>query len=263
MRKHCWGTLAHHGLELASDEEVEFLVGAAEFHVGLDGDGVVGLEEGVEEFGYGDGAIGLVAAGEVVSFEELGEGEAAGEGQNVGEGELAEPFALEDGFGAVLVDYAEELVEVGLGVFHDLLVGEHGAGGGFAAGVAYLGGPVADDEDDFVSEFLKLAEFAEADDVAEVDVGPAGVEAHFEAEGLAFLEEAGEFVFDDDFDYAAAGDLLDSGVVQLHGVFLRLGEGFSGLFHGLAQFDGRGRGRIRNTARSRRSFTNSTFMVSP
>ena len=33
-----------------------------------------------------------------------------------------------------------------------------------------------------MAEFLELAQFAEADCVAEVDVGAAGVEAHLEAE---------------------------------------------------------------------------------
>ena len=71
-------------------------------------------------------------------------------------------------------------------------------------GVANLGRPVADDEDDFVSEFLKLAQLAESDDVAEVDVGSAGVEPHFEAEGFAFLEESDEFFLYDYFYHAAA-----------------------------------------------------------
>ena len=47
--------LAHHGLQLPAHQEVELLVGAAELDVGLDGHRVVGLQQGIEQFGDGDG----------------------------------------------------------------------------------------------------------------------------------------------------------------------------------------------------------------
>ena len=62
-------------------------------------------------------------------------------------------------------------------------------GGGLAAGVADLGSPVADDEGYAVAELLKLAQLAEADGVAEVDVGAAGVEPHLEPERFAGIKE--------------------------------------------------------------------------
>lgn len=196
-------------LQLAPDEEVEELVGSAELDVGLDGDGVVGLEEGVEHFGDGDGALGFVALGEVVAVEELVDREAGREADDVGERELAEPLALVDGAGFVRVDDLEELAHIGFGVGLDVVGAEHRSGVGLAGGVADLGCPVADDEGEFVAEVLELAEFAEADDVAEVEVWPAGVEAHFETEGLAFAEAGDEFGLRDDLGDAALRDAVE------------------------------------------------------
>ena len=183
------GALAYHGLELAAEEKVELLVRTAELDVGLDNRGVVGLEEWVQELGDGDGSVGFEAVGEVLSGEDLGDGKAAGEFNDLSEGEVAEPLALPPDVGAVTVHDLEELVHVGLGVFADGLGGEHLPGGGLAAGVADLGGPVADYEDYAVAELLELAQLAEADGVAEVDVGAAGVEPHLESERFTSVEE--------------------------------------------------------------------------
>ena len=90
-----------------------------------------------------------------------------------------------------------------LGVLLDLLGGEHLPGGGLSAGIADLGRPVADYENDAVAELLELAQLAEADGVPEVDVGTAGVEAHFEAEGPAGVEEIFKLLLADNLGDAA------------------------------------------------------------
>ena len=120
--------------KLAAHQEIEHLVGAAKLHVGFDSYRVVGLEQGVKQFGDGDGSVLAKALGKVVPFEELGDGEPPGQADNIGQGEFAEPLALVNDLGAVAVNDLEELAEVGLGVFHDLVVGEHGPGSGAAAG---------------------------------------------------------------------------------------------------------------------------------
>ena len=181
--------LSHHGLKLSAEEQVELLVRAAELDIGLNDCGVVSLEEWVEELGDGDGPVGLEAIGEVLTGEDLSDGEAAGEGYDLGEGEVAEPLALPSDVGAVTVYDLEELVHVGLGVFADGLGGEHLPGGGLATGVADLGCPVADYEDYAVAELLELAQLAEPYGMAEVDVGAAGIEPHLESERFTGIEE--------------------------------------------------------------------------
>ena len=53
----------------AAHEQVELLVGAAQFHVGPDRDAVVALQQRVHELEHGDGLVGQIAAGEVVSLQ--------------------------------------------------------------------------------------------------------------------------------------------------------------------------------------------------
>ena len=53
------GALAHHRLQLPAHQEVELLVGAAEFDIGLDGYRIISLEQGVEQLGEGDGLFRL------------------------------------------------------------------------------------------------------------------------------------------------------------------------------------------------------------
>ncbi len=55
-------------------------------------------------------------------------------------------------------------------------------------------------------------------DVAEVQVRPAGVEPHLEAEGLALLEARDELWLGDDPGDAALGDPVDGLLIELgHG----------------------------------------------
>lgn len=181
------GVLADGLLEVAADEVVVHLVGAAELDIGLDVDGIPALDEGVEEFVQADGRFGFEALAEVVALEELADGHAGGELEDVGEGHLVEPLAVPadfELFGRGVEDFAG-LGDVGFGVGTDILGAEHFSRFGAAGGVADAGGEVADDEDGLVAEVLELAELAEDDGVAEVDVGCGGVHAELDAEGFA------------------------------------------------------------------------------
>src|SRR3972149_1403025 len=72
------GLLAQHPLQLAAHQVVELLVRAAELHVRLYRHGVVGLQQGVQQFVQADGLVGGVALSEVVPLQHLGHGEAGG-----------------------------------------------------------------------------------------------------------------------------------------------------------------------------------------
>ncbi len=102
------------------------------------------------------------------------------------------------------VHHLEELVHVGLGVGLHLLGGEHGAGLRLAAGVADAGRPVADDEHHLVAQLLELAQLAQPDDVAQGDVGRAGVEAQLQAQAAAGAERRRELVLGNDLRDGAA-----------------------------------------------------------
>ena len=88
------GGLAFGFLEVASDEVVEGLVGAAEFDVGFDHDRVPALHEGVHELVDVDGLAGLVAILEGVAFEHSGDGHFLAELEGIDEGHFVEPFGV-------------------------------------------------------------------------------------------------------------------------------------------------------------------------
>lgn len=83
--------LAHEG---APDQQVEGLVGAAHFDVGLERHGVIPLHEGIEELVQGDGRVFTVTLGEVVALHHAGQRVARAQADEVGGGEVVEPAEL-------------------------------------------------------------------------------------------------------------------------------------------------------------------------
>ena len=126
--KHDLRRLVVVALELASHEQVEFLVGAAEFDVGLERHRVVALRDGVEQLVHGDGLLFGEALVEVLALEHLRDGELGGQAHEAFVAELVQPFAVEADFGFVAVENFEDLRLVGFGVGVDLLAGERRAG---------------------------------------------------------------------------------------------------------------------------------------
>ena len=186
------GLLARLTLEVATDEIVEELVVTTQFDVGLNGDGIVALQDGVLKFGQADGDAFSVAFGEVVPFEQAGDVDLSVEAEKVGTGEFGQPLAVVANFGFLGVDDLEDLVGVGLGVLFDDLRFEGGAGFGASGGVADASGVVAHDDDGEVAGLLELADFGQDEGMAEVEIGGGGIEAKFDAERAAEGEFFGE-----------------------------------------------------------------------
>lgn len=182
-------------LAVAADEDVEELVGAAEFDVGLDFDGIPALHDGVLEFVEANFLGFFDAVAEIFALEHLLEGDARIEAEDVLVGHFAEPFAVIADFGFFAIEDFESLFGVGFGVFEDFFAGEGRAGGGASGGVADGGGEVADEEDGLVAELLELAEFFEDDGVTEVDVWGGGIDAEFDAEWAVEGKFFAEFFF--------------------------------------------------------------------
>ena len=64
-------------LQRASHEQVERLVGAAHFNIGLHGYGIIRLSERIEKFVNGNRTLFLIPFGKIVTFEHAGYGAAA------------------------------------------------------------------------------------------------------------------------------------------------------------------------------------------
>ena len=163
-------------LKLPPEEQVETLVRAAELHLRLDSDGVVCLEQRVEQFVYTQRLVTLVALAEILALEHLRDGEARGEPDHVLHRERIEPFALPAHLCPLLVNDVEELPHIGLGVRLHRIGGKHRTRGRLAARVADAGRPVTDDEHDLVPHLLQKAQLPQQYAVADVQVRLARIE---------------------------------------------------------------------------------------
>jgi hypothetical protein len=149
-------SLAVGALDVAPQQQVEGLVGAAEFHVGVDRHRVVALQQRVEQLEHRDRLARAVTLGEVIALEHLGHGGGAGQAEQF-LGRHVQPFAVVAHLEAlVLGEDVRGLAAEGLGVAVDLRAGEHRAGLGAPAGVPHTSGVVADDEHDDVPGVLEL-----------------------------------------------------------------------------------------------------------
>ena len=190
-------------LQVAAEQEVEELLGAAQFDIGPDLDGVLALHQGVEVFVERNRLAALEAIGEVLAGRELGDRDLAHQVEDVQERPFAEPVAIVVDLGPLQVDDPTDLGEVVLGVGRNLIFGQDFRTSLVAArGVADQGGVVADDDDGGVPEVLELAELAQGDGVAEVDADGGWVDAVLDPKGLALADRAfqlaGELVAGDD-----------------------------------------------------------------
>ena len=200
-------------MEGAPHEVVELLVVAAEFDVGLEGDGVGALHERVHEFVHRDRLVGDPSFGKVVALHDARDGHLAAESEPVGGVHLAEPLGVEADLGLLYVEDFAELLFDGLDVLEDFFLGELLARLALSAGVADHRREVADDEDGLVPEALEVAKFAQNDCPAERHVARRGIDAEFDAQWLAALDLLGEGLFADDLRRGTTEDvhlLVDS-----------------------------------------------------
>ena len=106
------------------------------------------------------------------------------------------------------------LLDVAGGVLVDLVLRSRGRVTDLPGGVADLRGEVADDEHRGVAELLELAQLAQHDGEAEVDVGRGGVDPELRPERPAGAELAAQVGLADEIDGARAEDaelLVDGG----------------------------------------------------
>jgi hypothetical protein len=81
-------------LQLAAEQQVEGLVGAAQLDVGLDGHRVHALHERVEELDQRDRAAGVVAGLEILPLQKLGHGDVCRQVGHLREGHRRQPLGV-------------------------------------------------------------------------------------------------------------------------------------------------------------------------
>jgi hypothetical protein len=189
-------------LKVAADHDVEKLVGAAEFHIGLDHYGVPTLHDRVLDFVGADWLALVEPVTEILPHEHLLECHAAIEFDDFLKGHSLEPLAVENDRRPLAVENLESLLLETFGVLQNLVVSELRTSDRTTGGVADHRGEVPNDQNRVVALVLKIAKLRESDAVAEVDVWSSGIDAKLDSERASKFELLGEFLLADDFGAA-------------------------------------------------------------
>ena len=181
------GALAEVALQIAAHGHVEFLIGAPQLQIRLDGMGVVTLQQGIEEFVQGNRRSRSVAVGEILLGQHLAHGGHPQEFNHLRQGQARQPFTvaahlkaargLEIQEGLVLGQALPKLGQVGAGIRLHGLGAELHPGRTLAGGIANAGGEIANDQHRRVARILEGPQFAEQNRMPQVDIGARGVDA--------------------------------------------------------------------------------------
>ncbi len=144
-------------LQLASHQQVKFLVSAAQFDIRLECHRVIALHQRIDEFVDRDGLVALVAFGKIIALQHLRDGVRSRQLDQIHRAEFVHPGRVEHDLGFFRIQHLEYLVAIGLCVFHHLLTRQGRTRGIFAARVADHPGEVTDQKQRVMAEILQLA----------------------------------------------------------------------------------------------------------
>jgi hypothetical protein len=177
--------LAVFGLQRAADQQVELLIGAAEFEIGLQRHRVVALHQRVKHLVQADGRAGLVTLGEVVALEHARHGVLGGQLDHAAGAQRVAPFAVVANLGALRIEHQAGLAVVGLGVRLDLFARQRRPCDVAARRVADHRSEVADEEYHAMPQILQLAHLVQDHGMAEMNIRGRRVQAQLDPQGRA------------------------------------------------------------------------------
>jgi site-specific DNA-methyltransferase (adenine-specific) len=182
------GLLAGGTLEVAPDKVVKSLVCAAKLHIASYHYRIIALHQRIQKFVHTDRVAFFVAKLKSIAFKPPRDGHRTGKFYYIGKVQIGEPLAVVADFETVLgsVQNLARLCEIGLGVLLYLAGVEYRPCGILAAGVAYAGGVVADDEDCLMTKVLKLPQFPQHDRMAQMNIRRGRIHSQFYPQ-LAFV----------------------------------------------------------------------------
>ena len=136
----------------------------------------------------GNRLVGGIAIVEVVAFEDARDRELAKETQQVLKFEVKQPLGVVDERRLLGVEHLERLVDIRLGVMLDLLGSQLRARRVATRWIADESCAIADDECDLMTEVLELAQLAQRNGMADMDIGCRRVNAKLDVQRLVALE---------------------------------------------------------------------------
>ena len=135
-----------------------------------------------------DRQLGRVAVVEVVAFKDACNGKVGSDLQKVFHAQGKNPFGVVTKGGLFGIKYLKGLVNVSLGIFLDLFTRKLRARGVTAGRVADKSGSVADDKGNLMTQILELAQLAQRNSVAKMDIGSRRVYTQLDVQRLTALK---------------------------------------------------------------------------
>ena len=158
-------------LQIASDQHVEFLIGAANLEIRLQRDRIVTLDHGIEQLVQEQRLLRRQPLLEVVALEQTRDAQCRRDLDQLRDAQAVHPFAVEADFGGLAIENLEHLLAIGIRVALDLVARQGLSRLGSSGGIADHRGEIADQENHGVSRVLKVAQFLEHHAMAEMQVG--------------------------------------------------------------------------------------------
>ena len=179
---------------MTAHEQIELLIGATQFDVGLERHRVVALHQRVEEFVDADRVASVETLVKVVALHHARHGVAAGELDHAARAQLVTPLAVVANLGSGWVEHAAGLLVVGFGVGLDLFSCQRRARAVAAAGVANQAGEVANQEDHGMPQILQLPHLVQHHGMAQMNIGRGGIQPQLDAQRLAGILRTDELL---------------------------------------------------------------------
>ena len=194
---------AFFALKIASDQDVEKLVGSAQLDISFYHHRVPALHDRILNLVGMDRLLMVDAGAEIFALEHLLQRDATVQSNHIFVIHFAEPLAVEDGFSARRIEYFKRLLAIGLGIGYHMFAREVRARCRPTARIADHPSKIADDQHRLMTEILKLPKLSQNNRMPEMNIGARRIDPEFYAERTSERELFTQFIFADDLRRAA------------------------------------------------------------
>ena len=179
-------------LQVPSHQKVEFLIGTAQFDVGLERDGIIPLDQRIHELVDADRLPLRVPLVKVFPLQHASHGVVRAQfDQPIGR-HRTHPTTVELHLCFLRVQNLEDLALVRLGVLQHLFLRQRNTRLRPPRRIANHTGEVTDQKDDLMPEVLKVFQLVDQDGVTEMQVRSRGIEARLDPQRSLFLDRASQ-----------------------------------------------------------------------
>ena len=153
-----------------------------------------------------DGFIGLVAFAEIIALQHAGYRMSGCQPDEPRRIDLIHPGGIEHHLGLLGLEDLENLVCIGMRVFHHLVAGKGGTRRILAAGITDHAGKITYQEQGMMAEILQMAHLVEQNRMSQVQVGCCRIESRFYPERTPGCELVRELLFEQELVASAPDD---------------------------------------------------------